>query len=147
MQTILESLEQSYLNLLNLQEEANREGTPLDTYCREEIYCSISELTKAIVLLIVSQDVSPIDKRVYIDITENNNTFAVTDEGIKKTFIDECYYSEVLTREKTVGELIEELKRFAPSLKVSICGNNNKDNKIVVDDTYLDKIVLVGVEH
>ena len=147
MQTVLESLEQSYLNLLNLQEEANREGTPLDTYCREGIYCSISELTKAIVLLVVSQDVSPIDKRVYIDITENNNTFAVTDEGTRKTFIDECYYSEVLTREKTVGELIEELKRFAPSLKVSICGNNNKDNKIVVDDTYLDKVVLVGVEH
>ena len=35
MQTVLESLECSYINILNLESEANRNG---DTYVREEIY-------------------------------------------------------------------------------------------------------------
>lgn len=145
MQTILESLEQAYLNLMHLREESLKEN--MDTYCREEVYCALSELTKAIVLLIINNnDLFPLDKRVYVDITENNNAFCVTDQCTKDEFLNILYNNEILIKDKTVGELIEELSRFSPSLKISICGNNNKDNKVVVDDTYIDKVVLVGVE-
>lgn len=145
MQTVLESLEQAYINTLNILNEANRDDN-IGNYVCEEAVCAISELTKAIVLTVLYNDVCPSDKRVYVDITENNNTFATTDENTKTAFLNALYDNEILIREKTVGDLIEELKRFAPSLKVSICGNDNRDNKIVVDDTYLDKVVLVGVE-
>ena len=147
MQTVLESLEQAYINLINLYEEGNRKDSCLDTYCREEVYYALSELTKAIVLMVINNDVCPSDKRVYIDITENNNTFSTTDEGTKTAFLNILYDNEILVKEKTVGDLIEELKKFSPSLKVSILGERNKNNNVVVDDTYLDKIVLVGVEH
>jgi hypothetical protein len=147
MQTELESLEQAYISLINLREEGNRENSCLDTYCREEIYCALSELTKAIVLMVIDNDVCPSDKRVYVDITENNTVFSNTDENTKSAFLNALYDNEVLIKEKTVGDLIEELKRFSPSLKVSILGERNKNNKVVVDDTYLDKIILVGVEH
>ena len=147
MQTILESLEQSYLNLLNLKKEALRENTCLDTYCREEVCCSLSELTKAIVLLIVHENVFPTDARVYIDIIENNLTFSTTDDSTKQSFINMLYEHDILHREKTVGELIEELKKFAPSLKVTLEGNNKFFNKFAIDDTSTSCITLVGVEH
>ena len=147
MQTVLESLEQSYLNLLNLKEEANRENSCLDTYCREEIFCSLQELTKAIVLLVLHEDVCPIDIRVYIDIVEHNSSFLNASEEIKQEFINKLYNNDILHREITVGELIEELKKFSPSLKVSLGADRSLCNKFVVDDTYLDKVVLVGVEH
>lgn len=147
MQTVLESLEQAYINLINLREEANLENSCLDTCCREDVYCALSELTKAIVLIVINNDVCPSDQRVYIDITENNTVFSNTDENTKSAFLNALYDNEILIKEKTVGDLIEELKRFSPSLKVSILGERNKNNKVVVDDTYLDRIVLVGVEH
>ena len=147
MQTVLESLEQSYLNLLNLKEESSRENSCLDTYCREEVFCSLSELTKAIVLLVTTQDVQPTDSRVYIDIVEHNSSFLNTSEEIKQEFINKLYNNDILHREKTRGDLIEELKRFSPSLKVSLGADRSLCNKFVVDDTYLDKVVLVGVEN
>ena len=147
MQTVLESLEQSYLNLLNLKEEAHRENTCLDTYCREEVCCSLSELTKAIVLLVVNQDVIPADTRVYIDIVENNPTFDYTDKETKEALINKLYEHDILHKEKTVGELIEELKKFAPSLKIHMSGDNGMYKKLILDDTYLDKVVIVGVNH
>ena len=129
MQTVLESLEQAYINLINLREEGNLENSCLDTCCREDVYCALSELTKAIVLIIINNDVCPSDKRVYIDITENNTVFSNTDENTKSAFLNALYDNEVLVKEKTVGDLIDELKKFSPSLKVSILGERNKNNR------------------
>ena len=145
MQTVLESLEQAYLNVVNIEEEADRNEN-IDTYLREENYCVKTELTKAIVLLVNSGDVVPIDKRVYVDMIDST-TFARLVSAVKNPFIEALYKHEILTREKTVGDLISELQRFAPSLKVNVLGNNNSMDKIVIDDTYIDKIVLVGVEN
>ena len=140
MQTVLESLECSYINILNLESEANRNG---DTYVREEIYEAKKELIKAIFLLVVTQDVVPTDNRVYLDLIETPIYKESQSEGIKKEFVEKLYKAEILHREKTIGDLIEELKQFSPNLKVQAYGGK----KVVVDDTYTDKVVLVGVEN
>ena len=144
MQTVLESLECSYINILNLESEANRNG---DTYVREEIYCAKKELIKAIFLLVVTQDVVPTDSRVYLDLIETSIYKESQSEEVKKEFMEKLYNAEILHREKTVGDLIEELKQFSPNLKVEILGVNNTKEKIAVDDTYTDKVVLVGVKN
>ena len=144
MQTVLESLECSYINILNLESEANRNG---DTYVREEIYEAKKELIKAIFLLVVTQDILPTDSRVYLDLIETSIYKESQSEEIKKEFMEKLYKAEILHREKTVGDLIEELKQFSPNLKVEILGINNTKDKVVVDDAYLDRVVLVGVEH
>ena len=141
LQTLLECLEQAYLNNLNILHEVE------NAYLIEEVTCSISEITKSIMLLVNLGSVYPVDKRVYIDITENNNTFSLSDEETKKLFMETLYEHDILTPEITVGELIEELKRFAPSIKVNVLGKNNTFNKVVIDDCYLDKILIVGAEH
>jgi hypothetical protein len=143
MQTILESLECSYINILNLESDANREDSNSDTYIREEIYEAKKELIKAIFLLVVTQDVVPTDSRVYLDLIGTSIYKESQSEEIKKEFMGKLYKAEILHREKTIGDLIEELKQFSPSLKVGI-GNGKK---IIIDDTYTDKVVLVGVEH
>ena len=143
MQTILESLECSYINILNLESEASKNG---DTYVREEVYCAKKELIKAIFLLVVSQDVLPTDSRVYLDLIGTSIYKESQSEEIKKEFMEKLYNAEILHKEKTVGDLIEELKQFSPNLKVEILGVNNTKDKIVVDDTYTDKVVLVGVK-
>lgn len=144
MQTVLESLECSYINILNLESEANRNG---DTYVREEIYEAKKELIKAIFLLVVTQDVLPTDSRVYLDLIETSIYKESQSEEIKKEFMEKLYNAEILHREKTIGDLIEELKQYSPNLKVEILGVNNAKNKVVVDDTYTDKVVLVGVNN
>ena len=144
MQTILESLECSYINILNLESEANRNG---DTYVREEIYEAKKELIKAIFLLVVTQDVLPTDSRVYLDLIETSIYKESQSEEIKKEFMEKLYNAEILHRERTVGDLIEELKQFSPNLKVEILGVNNTKDKIVIDDAYTDKVVLVGVKN
>ena len=143
MQTILESLECSYINILNLESDANREDSNSDTYIREEIYEAKKELIKAIFLLVVTQDVVPTDNRVYLDLIETSIYKESQSEEIKKEFMEKLYMAEILHREKTIGDLIEELKQFSPSLKVQAYGGK----KVVVDDTYTDKVVLVGVEN
>jgi hypothetical protein len=147
MQTVLESLEQAYLNTLNIENEANREDSNSDTYIREEIYCAKSELIKAIVLIVNRGEAIPMDKRVYLDLI-NTKTFRESDaESYKNEFLAKLYSANILTKELTVGELIENLKRFAPSLKVKICGTpNNKFEKFVIDDTYLNEVILVPVK-
>ena len=140
MKAILESLECSYINILNLENEANRNG---DTYIREEVFEAKKELIKAIFLLVVTQDVLPTDSRVYLDLIETEIYKKSTSEEVKKEFMEKLYNAEILHREKTIGELIEELKRFSPNLKIQAYGGK----KVVVDDTYLDKVVLVGVEN
>ena len=140
-QTILESLEQAYLNTLNITEEGVS-----NPYIIEESIYALSELAKSIILLVNSGCI-PIDKRVYVDITENNNSFACTGEGTREEFLQNLYEHEILIPETTIGELIEKLKEFSPSLKVNVLGENNSMNKLIIDDTYLDKIVIVGVEH
>lgn len=144
MQTILESLEQAYLNIINLENEANREDSNSDTYIREEIYCAKSELIKAIVLLVNSGNVVPNDKRVYFDIVNGDNVFARLVEHVKQPFMEILYKEEILIREKTIGDLIVELRKYSPLLKVNVLGNG-KLNKVVIDDTYTDKVVIVGV--
>ena len=144
MQTVLESLECSYINILNLESEANWHG---DTYVREEIYEAKKELIKAIFLLVVTQDVLPTDSRVYLDLIGTEVYKESQSEEIKKEFMEKLYKAEILHREKTVGDLIEELKQFSPNLKVEILGVNNTKDKVVVDDTYTDKVVLVGVKN
>ena len=84
MQTVLESLECSYINILNLESEANRHG---DTYVREEIYDAKKELIKAIFLLVVTQDVLPTDSRVYLDLIETSIYKESQSEEIKKEFM------------------------------------------------------------
>ena len=143
MQTVLESLECSYINILNLESDANREDSNSDTYIREEIYEAKKELIKAIFLLVVTQDVIPTDNRVYLDLIETSIYKESQSEEIKKEFIEKLYKAEILHREKTIGDLIEELKQFSPSLKIQAYGGK----KLVVDDTYTDKVVLVGVEN
>jgi hypothetical protein len=145
MQTVLESLEQAYLNILNIEHEAYSE-TLSDTYIREEIYCAKKELIKAIFLLVVAQDAVPTDSRVYLDLIETEIYKKSQSEEVKKEFMEKLYNAEILHRDKTIGDLIEELKKFSPSLKVEMLGINNTKNKIIIDDTYLDKVVLVGVE-
>ena len=107
MQTVLESLECSYINILNLESEANRNG---DTYVREEVFEAKKELIKAIFLLVVTQDVLPTDSRVYLDLIETPIYKESQSEEIKKEFMEKLYKAEILHREKTIGELIEELK-------------------------------------
>ena len=143
MQTVLESLECSYINILNLESEANRNG---DTYVREEIYEAKKELIKAIFLLVVTQDVLPTDSRVYLDLIETPIYKESQSEEIKKEFMEKLYKAEILHREKTVGELIQKLQEFSPNLKINVCGQANKFEKFVVDDTYLDKVIIVPVE-
>ena len=139
MQTVLESLECSYINILNLESEADRNG---DTYVREEIYEAKKELIKAIFLLVVTQDVIPMDNRVYLDLIETGIYKESQSEEIKKEFLEKLYKAEILHRERTIGDLIEELKQFSPSLKVQAYGGK----KVIVDDSYTDRVVLVGVE-
>lgn len=145
MQTVLESLENSYLNILNIESEANREDSNSDTYIREEIYRAKSELIKAIVLLVNSGNVVPNDKRVYLDIVNGQNVFARLVEQIKQPFMEILYKKDILIREKTIADLITELRKYSPHLKVKVLGKNSM-NKVVIDDSYTDKIVIVGVE-
>ena len=98
MQTVLESLEQAYINNLNILHEAERNN---DTYTVEEAVCVQSELTKAIVLTVLNNDVLPFDKRVYVEIALNNNTFATTDEGTKTAFLQVLYDNGILDKEYT----------------------------------------------
>lgn len=140
MQRVLECLEQAYINVLNLESEAKRETA--DTYIREEVYMAKSELIKAIVLLVNNLDGVPQDKRVYLDIVNGDSCFSRLVDEAKNTFLEILYTEDILTREKTIGDLIEELQKFSPNLKVQAYGGK----KLIVDDTYTDKIVLVGVE-
>ena len=98
MQTVLESLEQAYINNLNILHEAERNN---DTYTIEEAVCVQSELTKAIVLIVLNNLVCPFDKRVYTEIALNNNTFATTDEETKTAFLQVLYDNGILDREYT----------------------------------------------
>ena len=143
MQTVLESLECSYINILNLESEANKEDSNSDTYVREEIYCAKKELIKAIFLLVVTQDVIPTDNRVYLDLIGTEIYKESQSEEIKKEFIEKLYKAEILHREKTIGDLIEELKQFSPSLKIQAYGGK----KVIVDDSYTDKVILIGVDN
>ena len=143
MQTVLESLECSYINILNLQSEAYREDSTADTYVREEISYAKKELIKAIFLLVVTQDVMPTDSRVYLDLIETGIYKESQSEEIKQEFLEKLYKAEILHREMTIGDLIEELKQFSPNLKVQAYGGK----KVVVDNTYLDRVVLVGVDN
>lgn len=111
MQTVLESLEQAYINILNLEDEANRENTGADTYIREEVYCAKSELIKSIVLLILNNSVQPMDKRVYLDLI-NCKIFRDTQQEVKDRLIQILYNDNILVREKTIGEVISILSKY-----------------------------------
>ena len=146
MQTVLESLEEAYLNILNIQDEGNKDDN-IGNFILEETYCAKKELIKAIVLIVNRGEAIPIDKRVYLDLI-NTKTFRESDaESYKNEFLQKLYVNNILTKELTVGELIENLKRFAPSLKVKICGTpTNKFEKFIIDDTYLNEVIIVPVE-
>ena len=142
MQTVLESLECSYINILNLQAEANRNENS-DTYIREEVYCAKKELIKAIFLLVVTQDVIPMDNRVYLDLIETSIYKESQSEELKKEFTEKLCKADILHREKTIGDLIEELQQFSPSLKIQAYGGK----KVIVDDSYTDRVILIGVDN
>ena len=65
---------------------------------------------------------------------------------MKQPFMEILYKEGILIREKTIGDLITELQKYSPNLKVKVLGNENTMNKIIIDDTYTDKVVIVGVE-
>lgn len=140
MQEVLESLEESYISILNLESEANKNG---DTYIREEVYYAKKELIRAIFLLVAVQDVVPKDNRVYLDLINTESFKNSNSETMKQEFLEKLYKAEILHKEKTIGDLIEELKQYSPKLKVQAYGGK----KVVVDDTYLDRVVLVGVDN
>ena len=87
-----------------------------------------------------TQEVEPMDKRVYTSLIKTP-TFMEMHEERQRVFINTLYAKEVLIKEITIGELIEKLKEFAPSLKIKIGGD-----KFVIDDTYLDRVELIAVE-
>lgn len=142
LQTVLEGLECTYMSCRNILINTD-EG-----YTEEETYDILNVTSQAIILLVTGENSAvPMDKRVYVDLITNNNVFTCSDEGVKATFLNKLYEQGILTRERTIGELIEELSRFSPSLKVNVLGEANSLLKIVVDDTYTDKVILVGVEN
>ena len=88
----------------------------------------------------------PMDKRVYKDLI-NTKTFKESDaESYKNEFLAKLYKHDILTKELTIGELIQKLQEFSPNLKINVCGQANKFEKFVIDDTYLDKVIIVPVE-
>ena len=129
MQTVLESLEQSYLNTLNLAEETKRNEN-YDAYAIEESYCALRELTKAIVLLIIQNDnLVPMDKRVYRNIVEkgDDKPFGAFKDSIRREFMNKLYKK---------GIVFEEIhfKEDFISFHVFDDGEGNPLCKIELDD-------------
>ena len=143
LQTVLEGLECTYMSCLNILTNTD-EG-----YTEEETSDILNETSKNIILLLTAKDSNliPMDKRVYIDLTTNNNVFTCSSEDVKERLINKLYEHEVLIKELTIGELVEQLNTFVPNLKVNILGEGNNPLRIVIDDTYTDKVILVGVEN
>lgn len=142
MQTILENLEETYLHLQNILDDDQRGLVELDTENREDIYISFCNTIRCIIDLIMryTTDVEPIDKRVYTTLIKTP-TFMEMHEERQRVFINTLYAKEVLIKEITIGELIEKLQEFAPSLKIKVGGD-----KFIVDDTYLDRVELIAVK-
>lgn len=147
MQTVLENLEETYLQLARLLEDDIKGLIKLNTASREALCTFFENTAKNIMLLIIDEtaDVRPIDNRVYESIV-NTAVYKQLCMTSQQDFMDKMYKYDIFHKEQTIGELIEKLQAFAPSLKVNVLGNNNAFNKIIVDDTYIDKVVLVGVE-
>ena len=142
MQTILENLEETYLHLQNILDDDQRGLVELDTENREDIYISFCNTIRSIVTFLISytKEVEPMDKRVYTSLIKTP-TFMEMHEEIQRVFINTLYAEEVLIKEITIGELIEKLQEFAPSLKIKVGGD-----KFVIDDTYLDRVELIAVK-
>lgn len=142
MQTILENLEETYLHLQNILDDDQRGLVELDTENREDIYISFCNTIRSIVtfLMCYTKEVEPIDRRVYTSLIKTP-TFLEMHEEKQRVFINRLYDKEILVKELTVGDLIEKLKEFAPSLKIKVGGD-----KFVIDDTYLDRVELIAVK-
>lgn len=152
MQTVLENLEETYLQLEQLLEDDGKNLINLDTAGREEVQIALENTIKNIVLLLVNDtaNVVPQDSRVYNSLV-NTPTYLHLHSAWQDDVMDKLYKHDIFHKEMTVGELIEELQKFAPNLKVDleVADNNvaNKTfNKIAIDDTSTNCITLVGVE-
>lgn len=109
MQTVLESLEQAYLNILNIQDEGNKLGDDIDNYVFEEAYCAKQELIKAICILVSGGEAIPMDKRVYLDLI---NTKIFKESAYKGEVSLKLYEHNILVKEKTIKEVIEILSKY-----------------------------------
>ena len=120
LQTILESLECSYLNLLNVMKSNDMDDySSIDT---EELCGAMTETTKSIVLLINSGVVVPTDKRVYVDIVKHNNTYLCTSEETKNTFKEKLYEHKIFSKYLTIEELITELSKLPKECLIKVDG-------------------------
>ena len=152
MQTILENLEETYLQLEQLIEDDEKNLISLDTAGREEVQIALENTIKNIVLLLINDtaNVVPQDSRVYNSLV-NTSTYLHLYNAWQDDVMDKLYKHSIFHKEMTVGQLIEELQKFAPNLRVDleVADNNvaNKAfNKIAIDDTSTNCITLVGVE-
>lgn len=146
MQTILENLEETYLQLEQLLKDDEKNLINLDTAGREEVQIALENTIKNIVLLLINDtvDVVPQDSRVYNSLV-NTPTYLNLYSAWQDDLMDKLYKHGIFHKEMTVGQLIEELQKFAPNLKVNL-GTDKTYNKLVVDDTGVSCITLVGVE-
>ena len=128
MQTVLESLEQAYLNILNIQDEGNRDDN-ISNFIFEEAYCAKQELIKAICILVSKGEAIPMDKRVYLDLI-NTKIFKESEaNSYKSTFLTKLYEHNILVKEKTIKEVIEILSKYGEDTPCYI-----EDGKVIIGE-------------
>ena len=127
MQTILENLEETYLQLEQVLEDDKAGRIQLDTADREAIHIAFTNTIKNLVLLIIDKpsETTPQDVRVYKTLVKTP-TFAELHEEWKNNFIQRMYEECIFTEEFTVGSLIKRLQDFDEDVVIRIEGHKFK---------------------
>ena len=103
--SLLENLECTYLNLLNLKHSINNEeiteGVSIKYIDKDDLYDSLNTVSENILLLICNTVAVPNDKRVYRDLMLNNNCFTVLSDSRKEKFMEKMYSNYIIPREIT----------------------------------------------
>ena len=127
MQTILENLEETYLQLEQLLEDDEKNLISLDTAGREEVQIALENTIKNIVLLLINDtaDVVPQDSRVYNSLV-NTPTYLNLYSAWQDDVMDKLYKHDIFHKEMTVGQLIEKLQQCEDYSTIKINGKKFK---------------------
>lgn len=135
MQTILENLEETYLQLEQVIEDDKAGRIQLDTADREAICIAFTNTIKNIVILILfgNDEIIPQDIRVYKSIV-HTSTFLELPTEKQEQFMEVMYKIGYFHKGITIGELIEKLQNYDKDCLIQVDGQ-----KFIIDDTLIGK--------
>ena len=135
MQTILENLEETYLQLEQVIKDDNTGMIELDTANREAVHIAFTNTIKNIVLLLINETVKaqPMELEVYTSLIETD-TFKDLHKTWQEEFLNELYANEILHKDTTIGELISKLQNYDTDCIVTVDGQ-----KFIINDTIIGK--------